>query len=79
MSNHLDFCKFGRTVALKKIIIGYRTDLTPMAIKHGDFDKNGWKYENFGNPVNLMIDCSCSYIATSFEEACQNIPILVKS
>lgn len=70
--------EIGYGVALKKIVIGYRADLTPMAIKHGDFDKNGWKYENFGNPVNLMIDCSCSYIAASFEEACQNIPILIK-
>jgi nucleoside deoxyribosyltransferase len=66
--------EIGAAAVLGKPIIAYRDDWKPMHERLGDADDEGWKFENFGNAINLMLEISIvagggALIRGSFAEA----------
>lgn len=61
--------ELGYAYARGKRLYGYMGDIRPLAEKFGGTeDENGYRIENFGLPVNLMIGCSVKIIEGSLED-----------
>lgn len=43
-------------------VYGYMKDTRSMVARLGEKDENGWAIEDFGRPVNLMVDGVCTKI-----------------
>lgn len=61
--------ELGYAYAKGKKLYGYMSDTRPVAERMGcTVDENGYRVENFGLPINLMIGCSVRIVEGTLED-----------
>ena len=65
--------EIGYAFAKGKIIYGYLDDARSMTERFGKLDANGYAFEGFGLPINLMIWHSATIINGTFEDCIRAI------
>lgn len=66
--------ELGYAYAKGKKLYGYMADIRPVAERMGcTVDENGYRVENFGLPINLMIGCSVRIVEGTLEDCLQVI------
>lgn len=61
--------EIGYAFAKGKLIYGYIDDLGSLREKIGETDEDGYRVENFGLPINLMIASATVIVEGNFREA----------
>lgn len=71
--------EMGVAFRMEKPIYGYLSDKRSIIERHhgATTDERGWSYEDFGNPVNIMLAQACEdIIEGSFEDCIRSLQLL---
>lgn len=62
-------CEIGYAIAKNKPVFCYMDDDRSLVEKYGLYDKNGFMYENFDFPINIMIATKTNIVKGDFKTA----------